>query len=82
MNQAPAMPGLGPADTVYELRETVGRIPMLDLLPVNLKCSRMRPRRMPEFSGLDQRHGLAAWADFMSAAGTLFPIAPWGLCSL
>lgn len=48
----------------------------------NVKRYRMRPRRALEFSGLDQQHGLAACADFMSAAGTLFPIAPCGLCSL
>lgn len=49
---------------------------------VALGCFPMRPRLALEFSGLVQQHGLAACADFMSAAGTLFPIAPCGRCSL
>lgn len=49
---------------------------------VVLDRSPTRPRLALEFSGLDQQHGLAACADFMSAAGTLFPIAPCGRCSL
>lgn len=49
---------------------------------VALDCSPMCPRRGLEFSGLHWQQGLVACADFMSAAGTLFPIAPCGRCSL
>jgi hypothetical protein len=45
-----------------------------DLFVAN--SSRARPRRGSEFSGFDQRNGLASYADFMSAAGTSLPIAP------
>ncbi len=38
------------------------------------------PPREVEFLSRDQQHGQVACADFMSAAGTLFPIAPCGRC--
>ena len=47
-----------------------------------LECSRSCPQPWLEFWGFGQHHGLAACADFMSAAGTLFPIALCGRCSL
>lgn len=41
-----------------------------------------RPQTLPELLPFDRTHGLDASAGFISAAGTLFPIEPWGRSSL
>ena len=45
-------------------------------------CYPTRPQPLSEFPAFDQAHGLAACADFISSAGTLFPMAPCGRSSL
>ena len=47
-----------------------------------LLCFPAFPQPGLEFSSCFQTHGLGACADFMSAAGTLFPMALWGRCQL
>ena len=48
----------------------------------SVMCPQTRPHQALEFPGPNQQHGLVSCANFISAAGTLFPIAPCGRCSL
>jgi hypothetical protein len=51
-------------------------------LSLPMLCYRKCPRLGLDFPPFDHTDGLDASGNFMSAAGTLFPMALWGLSSL
>jgi hypothetical protein len=64
------------ADVLSNAPSAVARVSVL-----LMRCP-ARPRPFSGIPSFDQTHGLDASASFFSAAGTLFPIAPWGRSSL